>query len=100
MLFVWLGFLKDGADPVPQSVQQQTIDFLQQPYINIRSVGPLRDDAGKRAAMMMIFDAADRSAAEAFDGIDPSEIEITRRVLARARENACRNNALNRASNQ
>lgn len=65
MLFVWLGFLKDGADPVPQSVQQQTIDFLQQPYINIRSVGPLRDDAGKRAAMMMIFDAADRSAAEA-----------------------------------
>jgi len=43
---------------------------------------------------------ADDLIAEAFDGIDPSEIEITRRVLARARENACRNNALNRASNQ
>jgi DNA-binding MarR family transcriptional regulator len=43
---------------------------------------------------------ADEMIADAFAGIDPKEIEITRRVLARARENACRNNALNRASNQ
>ena len=63
MLFVWLGFLKD--DSVPQAVQQQTNDFLQQPYINIRSVGQLRDEKGRRAGMMMIFEVEDRSAAEA-----------------------------------
>jgi DNA-binding MarR family transcriptional regulator len=38
--------------------------------------------------------------AEAFAGIDPKDIEITRQVLSRARENACRNNALNRVSNE
>jgi MarR family transcriptional regulator for hemolysin len=43
---------------------------------------------------------ADNMVGEAFEGIDPEDVEITRRVLARIRENACRNNALNRASNQ
>lgn len=38
--------------------------------------------------------------AEAFAGIDSKDIEITRQVLSRARENACRNNALNRVSNE
>ena len=37
---------------------------------------------------------------EAFAGIDPHEIEITRNVLARVRENAGRTAAMNRASNQ
>jgi MarR family transcriptional regulator, transcriptional regulator for hemolysin len=43
---------------------------------------------------------ADAMIAEAFDGIDAKEIDITRRVLARARENTCRNTALNKASNE
>jgi DNA-binding MarR family transcriptional regulator len=43
---------------------------------------------------------ADAMIAEAFEGIEPKDIDITRRVLARARENTCRNNALNRASNE
>jgi DNA-binding MarR family transcriptional regulator len=43
---------------------------------------------------------ADSMIADAFDGVDPKDIDITRRVLARARENTCRNNALNRASNE
>jgi MarR family transcriptional regulator for hemolysin len=43
---------------------------------------------------------ADEMIAETFAGIEPRDIEITRKVLAQARENACRNNALNRASNQ
>ena len=43
---------------------------------------------------------ADDMIAEAFAGINPKDVEITRRVLSRARENACRNNALNRVSNQ
>ena len=36
----------------------------------------------------------------AFAGIDPKDIEITRRVLAQAREQAGRATAMNRASNQ
>jgi DNA-binding MarR family transcriptional regulator len=43
---------------------------------------------------------ADEMIAEAFAGIDPKDIETTRRVLSLARENACRNNALNRVSNE
>jgi uncharacterized protein YciI len=65
MLFVWMGFLRPDAEPIPQEVQQQTSDFLQQPYIKIHSVGPLRDESGRRAGMMMMFEVDDRSAAEA-----------------------------------
>ena len=43
--------------------------------------------------------AADLTA-DAFAGIDPKDIEITTRVLSQVRENACRNNALNRVSNE
>jgi MarR family transcriptional regulator for hemolysin len=43
---------------------------------------------------------ADEMISEAFAGIDPKDIEITRRVLGRARENATRDVPLNRASNQ
>lgn len=43
---------------------------------------------------------ADEMIDEAFAGIDPKDIEITRRVLAQVRDNACRNTAMNRASNQ
>jgi uncharacterized protein YciI len=65
MLFVWIGFLRADAEAVSQEVQQQTTDFLQQPYISIHSGGPLRDEGGRRAAMMMQFEAEDRAAAEA-----------------------------------
>jgi MarR family transcriptional regulator, transcriptional regulator for hemolysin len=37
---------------------------------------------------------------EAFAGIDPKDVEITRQVLARARDNVSRNAGINRASNQ
>ena len=37
---------------------------------------------------------------QAFGGIDPKDIEIARKVLAQARENAGRCAAINRASNQ
>ena len=66
MLYAWIGFLKPDAGPVPQSVQHETTDFLSQPYINIQSVGPLRDRSGKRAGMMMIFEVDDWEAAENF----------------------------------
>jgi MarR family transcriptional regulator for hemolysin len=38
--------------------------------------------------------------ADAFSGIDPKDIELTRRVLARMRENAGRSPVISRASNQ
>ncbi|MFL6754591.1 MAG: MarR family winged helix-turn-helix transcriptional regulator [Sphingomicrobium sp.] len=43
---------------------------------------------------------ADEMISEAFAGIDEKDIEITRQVLRRARENASRTPPLNRASNQ
>jgi MarR family transcriptional regulator for hemolysin len=43
---------------------------------------------------------ADDMISEAFAGIDPKDIEITRQVLGRVRENAARPTPLNRASNQ
>jgi DNA-binding MarR family transcriptional regulator len=43
---------------------------------------------------------ADEMIDEAFAGINSKDIEITRRVLAQVRDNACRVTAMNRASNQ
>ena len=42
---------------------------------------------------------ADQMIDQVFGGIDPKEIEITRRVLARARENAAQTVLMNKASN-
>lgn len=65
MLFAWMGFIKPGEDEVPQDVQQQTSDFLQQPFMPVQSAGPLCDENGRKAAMLMIFEADDRAAADA-----------------------------------
>ena len=70
MLFVWLGFFKDGAEP-DQQVQQEITDFLQQPYVPIRAAGALRDSEGKREGMMMIFEAEDLAAAQALVSTSP-----------------------------
>jgi MarR family transcriptional regulator, transcriptional regulator for hemolysin len=43
---------------------------------------------------------ADEMIGDAFAGIDPKDIEITRQVLGKARENASRAAPMNRASNQ
>src|SRR5437660_3169756 len=43
---------------------------------------------------------ADQMIAETFAGIDPKDVEITRQVLGRVRENASRTAPMNRASNQ
>ena len=65
MLFAWMGFIKAGDETIPQEVNQATNDFLQQPFLPILSVGPLCDENGRRAAMLMIFEAENRAAAEA-----------------------------------
>jgi uncharacterized protein YciI len=71
MLFAWMGFLRSGADTIPQDVQQQTNDFLQQPYLPIQLAGPLCDENDRRAGMMMIFEADNRAAAEALIATSP-----------------------------
>lgn len=71
MLYVWMGFLKDKSTAIPQDVQQQTTDFLQQPYIGIRNAGPLLDARGRRVGMMMVFDIENRTAAEALVANSP-----------------------------
>jgi uncharacterized protein YciI len=70
MLFVWLGFLKEDSEP-DQQVQMDATGFLEQPLIKIRAAGALRDETGKRAGMMMVFEAGDRSAAEALVADSP-----------------------------
>jgi len=71
MLFAWIGLLKPGVDSIPQDVQQQANDFLQQPYIRIAAMGQLRDGDGKRVGMMMLFEVDDRAKAEAFVANSP-----------------------------
>lgn len=66
MLYAWIGFLKPDAEPVSPQVQREISDFIAQPYIKIHAVGPLHDQSGQRAGMMMLFDIADRAAAESF----------------------------------
>jgi uncharacterized protein YciI len=57
--------MKPNAGPIPQEVQWETRDFLAQPYIDIQSVGPLRDESGNRAGMMMMFEVNDWATAQA-----------------------------------
>lgn len=56
--------------------------------------------ARARPLIAKLRGVADEMVAEAFAGIDPKDIEITRKVLERARENTCGNTTLNRASNE
>jgi uncharacterized protein YciI len=64
MLFAWIGFIKPGAEMVPQEVNQLTTDLLQQPFLEIHSAGPLCEN-DRRAGMLFIFEADNRAAAEA-----------------------------------
>ena len=66
MLYVLIGFLKPDAGPIPQDVQVQTTDFIGQPFTKIHSAGRLRDVSGKRAGMMLMFEAESRDSAETF----------------------------------
>jgi hypothetical protein len=66
MLYALIARLKPGADPISPSAQVEVSDFIGQPFLKIRAAGPLRDKSGRRAGMMMIFEADNREAAEAF----------------------------------
>jgi uncharacterized protein YciI len=71
MLYAWIGFLKPGTEDISPTLQQGATDFLSQPLITIRAAGPLRDESGKRAGMMMVFEHDSREAAESFVADSP-----------------------------
>lgn len=71
MLYAWMGFLKAGADPIPPELQQLATDFLSQPVIKIHLFGPLRDESGHRAGMLMIFEHDSHEAAKNFVADSP-----------------------------
>ena len=71
MLYAWMGFLKSGADPISPEIQQMATDFLSQPAIDIQLFGPLCDDAGHRAGMLMIFEHDSYDSARAFVADSP-----------------------------
>ena len=66
MLYAWICFLKPDADPIAPELQQLATDFLRQPVIKIHLFGPLRDEAGHRVGMMMIFEHDSLEAARTF----------------------------------
>jgi hypothetical protein len=69
MRFVWIGFLKTSANP--PEIQHQVSNFIGQPFIEVLSVGALRNAAGDREAMMVMFEVENRAAAEAFVATSP-----------------------------
>jgi MarR family transcriptional regulator for hemolysin len=76
------GLVERTADPTDRRAWRLHVAAQAQPLVE-----KLRGVAGEMTA-------------DAFAGIDPKEIEITRRVLARVRENTSRAAPMNRASNQ
>jgi uncharacterized protein YciI len=51
-----MGFFKPNANVISQELQQAATDFLSQPFISIQLFGPLCDQSGHRAGMLMIFE--------------------------------------------
>jgi DNA-binding MarR family transcriptional regulator len=98
--------LADMLDVEPITLSR-IVDRLEEAGLVERSADPadrrawrLHVTARAQPLVEKLRAVADVMIAEAFAGIDPKDIEITRRVLGRARENATRDVALNRASNQ
>jgi uncharacterized protein YciI len=71
MLYAWICFLKPDADQIAPELQQLATDFLTQPVIPIQLFGPLRDESGHRAGMMMIFEHESLEAARGFVNDSP-----------------------------
>ena len=76
------GFVERVADPADRRAWRLHVTARAQPLI------------------AKLHAVADEMIAEAFAGIDPDEIAITRKVLGRVRDNASRAAPMNRASNQ
>ena len=98
--------LADMLDVEPITLTR-ILDRLQEAGLVERSPDPadrrawrLHVTAKAKPIVTKLRAIADDLTAEAFAGIDPKDIGITRRALAQVRENASRTTALSRASNQ
>jgi MarR family transcriptional regulator for hemolysin len=98
--------LADLLDVEPITLTR-IIDRLQEAGLVERSADPadrrawrLHVTAKAQPLVEKLRGIADEMTADTFYGIDPGEIEITRRVLERLRENAGRCGAVKRASNE
>ena len=98
--------LADMLDIEPITLSR-IIDRLQESELVERVADPsdrrawrLHVTARARPLVEKLRAVADEMIADAFAGIDPKDIEITRQVLGRVRENASHSAPMNRASNQ
>jgi DNA-binding MarR family transcriptional regulator len=98
--------LADMLDIEPITLSR-IIDRLQESDLVERVADPsdrrawrLHVTARARPLVEKLRAVADEMISEAFAGIDPKDIEITRQVLGRVRENASHSAPMNRASNQ
>jgi MarR family transcriptional regulator, transcriptional regulator for hemolysin len=98
--------LADMLDIEPITLSR-IVDRLEEAGLVVRKADPadrrawrLHVTAKAQPLIAKLRAVADEMISEAFAGIDPKEIEITRAVLGRVRENASRAAPLNRASNQ
>ena len=98
--------LADMLDIEPITLSR-IIDRLQETELVERVADPsdrrawrLHVTARARPLVEKLRAVADEMISEAFAGIDPKDIEITRQVLGRVRENASHSAPMNRASNQ
>ena len=98
--------LADMLDIEPITLSR-TVDRLEEARLVERVADPadrrawrLHVTAQAQPLVVKLRAVADEMIADAFAGIDPKEIEITRAVLGRVRENATRATQMSRASNQ
>ena len=98
--------LADMLDIEPITLSR-IVDRLEEAELVERKADPadrrawrLHVTARARPLVEKLRAVADEVIAEAFAGIDPNDIEITRQVLAKARQNAGLAAPINRASNQ
>jgi DNA-binding MarR family transcriptional regulator len=98
--------LADMLDIEPITLSR-IVDRLEESGLVERSADPtdrrawrLHVTASAQPLIAKLRAIADEMIADAFAGIDPKHIQITRQVLGRVRENASRTAPMNRASNQ
>ena len=87
----------------PGMRQIELADMLDIEPITLSRIIDRLEEAGHAMAQPLVAKLgalADEMIAEAFAGIDPKDIEITRTVLGHVRENASRAVPMSRASNQ
>ena len=71
MLFVITALDRPGALEQRTRVRPAHLDYLKSRSAQIRVGGPLLDDGGQPMGSLLVIEAADRNAAEAFAAGDP-----------------------------